>query len=103
MTNKKQSEIYEFFMTYGWAILSAVIVILVLWYMIFNSDDLLEIDKDCLAEKVCEDLNAEYISFYSKYVDCNFLISDGVYSREELVVNYTKLKEIYPECVNDNK
>ncbi len=103
MTNKKQSEIYEFFLTYGWAILSAIIVVLVLWYMVVNSDDLLGIREPCYAEKVCEDLGLEYSGLNGKFVFCDFLISDGIYSREELVVNYTKLKEIYPECANDNK
>jgi len=97
MKNKKSQGAMDFLMTYGWAILSAVIVIGVLAsFGVFSPDT--SIEKDCLREKVCENLNMEFSSFWGNKVDCNEIINEGVYTEHSFIVDYDELIKIYPEC-----
>ena len=97
--NKESQVVWEFLRTYGLAILSAIIVLGVLYSFGVFSCKSCDVN-DCLRNKVCESLDLEFVFYSGEKLYCDFFISDGVYHREEFIINHTELIKIYPECEN---
>lgn len=94
MNNKSQAAM-EFLMTYGWAILAAIIAIGVLAYFdVFSSDKYVVINSTCLKEyaiKYCSSINSSYdgseISSASPKFNC--------YSLDNYRIDGAKYKAYY--------
>jgi hypothetical protein len=101
MKNKKAQAhaVMEFLMTYGWAILSAVIVVGVLWYFIIGGSESVRYDWKCISEIVCENVGYEFEGYYNlgNQIECRFMVDDGVYYPDTFDVNRTRLIELYGE------
>jgi uncharacterized protein YpmS len=103
MENKKSQMATEFLMTYGWAILFAIIVIGILVYYYFSFPPA-ETDYKCLRENYCKDLNLEITptnDFYSSVITCQKNITDFSNIKYTFyITNMTAFKEEYSECKN---
>ena len=99
MTKKGQAAM-EFLMTYGWAILAAIIAIAVLAYFgVFNPGRYAS-EYKCLAEKFCEDYDLEYSNYQTdSNVWCKLKMGNKKYQIIQFEINWEDLKEKYSECI----
>lgn len=104
MMNKKGQAAMEFLMTYGWAILAAVVVIGVLAYFgVFNPGTYTPQPQDkfnyeCLAIRACSSVGMSYINTGWDDVTCRERLNDGVYKIHNFKLNLSYLKTVHKEC-----
>jgi hypothetical protein len=99
MKDKKGQAVFEFLLTYGWAILCAVIVIGVLaWLGVFDINSYSK--NKCLAENFCNNLNMEYLSMtdMNNEIWCKDYVTENMYEKRVYRIKWDILKEKYPEC-----
>lgn len=102
MKTKKGQAVMEFLMTYGWAILAAIISIAVLAYFgFFNPGRYGSTDYKCLSESLCENQGLEYSNYHEDpYIWCKEKI-ENVYKLTQFEVNWEDLKINFPECIKN--
>jgi hypothetical protein len=97
---KKENPFISFLLKYGWAIMSALITIIVLIYFFFFS--MPKVDYPCLAEMFCQSqklgLNYSSYNIITLKINCqslNNLCNTAKFDK----INFTQLEEKYAfEC-----
>jgi len=104
LKTKKSQAVMEFLMTYGWAILAAIILMILAVCVIFSSEDLYTpIDEQCLAERLCWDNGYEFYTWNFNnafgsniFVKCYEINENGNKLLHEFVnINFTALNQKY--------
>lgn len=99
MENKKSQEAIEFLMTYGWAILSAVICIFVLIYFgYFSNHDNFTPCLEKFAKEYCDNNNFIYINNSLVNRDINSFFDCYTDSRTREKERFYFLNEEIEEC-----
>lgn len=83
--DKRGQAIIEFFLTYGWAILAAVIAIGVLAYFgVFSPGNQTEESYNKYCSTFCEHYNMTCDNDYWDYVYCYKLVNDTIIEKREI-------------------
>jgi hypothetical protein len=100
MTKKEEySGIMEFLLTYGWAILCAIICILFLIHFLDLKDKNITYDYRCLTEKFCQNQNLKLENYTNPNIWCKKDIMQNVsWIIEFKLDNLEILEQMFPEC-----
>jgi hypothetical protein len=96
-----ESDLKDFIFTYGWAVLSAVIVIGILAYFgVFSTQNLGFVKYECLAKNFCENLSLIYSSYQNDpTIWCKHEVMQNISMIMEFRFgNWETLKQMFPEC-----
>jgi hypothetical protein len=97
---------FYFLETYGWAILSSIIAIGILWYLGVFSSPTQNYDMNCVKKSFCESQSLKYQNdgWQSDIIICRKYITQNISQRMEFQLD--KLENIqndYPQCMKTNR